>query len=215
MRSNNCRNAAIGVLLLLLLDGGACLKPAPKLAHFPPQGVALRVDVFGAQAEQARSMFESVRNSNRGLSFVKELADGEVLVGLEQSTVPCVEPTAYCEFRVAMRVRNPAGSVVHAAQTTVGASGDSCYRICDQALQNVATLAVSKAAELLKGESAGAVEVSKSRRKEPLMCGVGVGPRLPSDEVERRISQVDALKRQGILDPDEFGCLRKSLLTRL
>jgi hypothetical protein len=206
------------------LASTSCLAPAPKIPHFPPR-VALRIDVFGADAGSARSMFESVHRSNQGLSYVSSGGDGEILLGLDRDRARCVEPTAYCEYRVVLRIRNSAGAIVHSEQSSIGASAESCSRICDRALQRAATVAVSKAADLLKGESAGAVEPpvkepaptrsSRGKRKEPLVCAIASGTRLPSEEVEKRVAQADALRRQGILDQDEFDCLRKAFLSRL
>jgi hypothetical protein len=48
-----------------------------------------------------------------------------------------------------------------------------------------------------------------------VICGIAKGPRLPSEEAEVRIAQVDALNRQGILVPEEYRCLHREFLSRL
>ena len=55
----------------------------------------------------------------------------------------------------------------------------------------------------------------ESARTEPLMCAVGAGARLPSEEAEKRAAQVEILKRLNVLDQDEYDCLRKAYLSRL
>ncbi|MCC6748582.1 MAG: hypothetical protein IT371_13045 [Deltaproteobacteria bacterium] len=211
---------------------GCLLEPAPKIAALPPAGLALRVDVFGAQAEDGRGMFDSVRQTNPRLRFVKEGGDGEILMGLDRDNAACVPPTAYCEYRVALRVRDATKKVVHFELTTVGASAESCAMICERALQKAAGLAVEKAAKALKGEKlappaaeeASASDDARGRaarrparapRRETGLCGIAVGGRLPSEDAEKRIAQVDALKRQGLLEPEELTCLRKTFLSRL
>ncbi|MBS2011656.1 MAG: hypothetical protein JST00_01985 [Deltaproteobacteria bacterium] len=52
-------------------------------------------------------------------------------------------------------------------------------------------------------------------RAEPVMCVVGHGGRLPTDEAERRTAQVEALKRINVLEQAEYDCLRKAYLNRL
>jgi len=52
-------------------------------------------------------------------------------------------------------------------------------------------------------------------KPDPIICSVGAGPRLPSEEAEKRVGQVEALKRMGVLDQEEFDCLRKAFLARL
>jgi hypothetical protein len=47
------------------------------------------------------------------------------------------------------------------------------------------------------------------------ICSVAVGPPLPAKEAERRVAQVDALKRLGVIDEAEFDCLRTAYLERL
>lgn len=223
-------SAALPLLLV------SCMEPAPKIDAIPSTGLALRVHVFGAAAEDGRAMFNSVRDTNQKLRFVQEGGDGEVLLGIDQDNARCVEPTAYCEFRVAYRIRNASGKVVFAEATKVGLSADSCSSLCRRALQKAAVIAVEKAASALTAQKddqseksekpeksgddspAGAPtgkRGSRAKRRQPPICQVGAGPRLPSEEAEKRMAQIDALKRQEVLDEEEFECLRKAFLARL
>jgi hypothetical protein len=52
-------------------------------------------------------------------------------------------------------------------------------------------------------------------KAEPAICVAAQGPHLPSEEAERRTAQVEVLKRIGILDHEEYDCLRKAYLSRL
>jgi hypothetical protein len=49
----------------------------------------------------------------------------------------------------------------------------------------------------------------------PPICAAAAGPRLPSEEAERRAKQIEVLKRISVLDQDEYDCLRKAYLDRL
>jgi hypothetical protein len=52
-------------------------------------------------------------------------------------------------------------------------------------------------------------------KPEPIMCAVGHGARLPTEDAEKRAAQVEALKRLSVLEQDEYDCLRKAYLDRL
>ena len=47
------------------------------------------------------------------------------------------------------------------------------------------------------------------------ICSVGTGPKLPPEEAEKRVAQVDALKRLGVITQEEFDCLKTAYLARL
>jgi hypothetical protein len=207
----------------------ACVEPPPKIAAIPASGLSLRLHVFGADAEDALRSFESVKENNKTFAVVPQGGDGEVLIGLENDLGgKCVEPTALCEFRVSYRIKNAQGEVIHAETATISANATSCTMICPKALNNVASKIVESAAAHLKGgappvESASAEPVSSAKAKapkkpvkaDPVICNAGTGPRLPSEEAEKRAAQVEALKRIGVLDQTEYDCLRKAYLARL
>src|SRR5688500_14421438 len=111
----------------------ACVEPPPKIDSIPPSGLSLRLHTFGASAQDARSAFQAVRQTNKGFALVREGGDGEVLVGLENDSPKCVAPTALCSFKVAVRIRNNAGKVVHSGITQVSANADRCADLCDKA----------------------------------------------------------------------------------
>lgn len=220
------------VLFFLCASLSACLEPPPKIAAIPPQGMAIRVHLFGADAEHGRALFDGMKGNNPQLQFVTEGGDGEILIGLDRDNTRCVEPTAYCEYRVALRIRDAAETVLHAEFKPTGESSQTCSYICRKALMKTVVNAMEKAATLLKktggstpdaapiddtasNESSDTKRTARSMKREPLFCSVAKGPRLPSQEAEKRIAQVDALKRQGILDEKEFECLRKAYLSRL
>ena len=252
--------SALGGLGALLF---ACIEPPPKIASIPPQGLAVRVHVFGAQAQEARGTFQEVRKHNQQFKLVNEGGDGEILVGLENDSPKCVAPTALCSYKVSYRIKDRKGDVVASATTSVSASSDKCNDLCAKALVNVVTKLVETAAPLLasgasdeggvdpseagaptdppdggapsssaapasastasSATSASAAHASAKKkpstpppgRSDAIMCAVGTGPRLPSEEAERRAAQVEALKRQNILEQSEYDCLRKAYLNRL
>ncbi|HVY44603.1 MAG TPA: hypothetical protein VHB21_01940 [Minicystis sp.] len=226
----------------------ACIEPPPKIAAIPMSGLALRVYVFGASAEQARQTFDAVKQNNPNFSIVQDGGDGEVLVGLDQDTGACVEPTALCAFKVSYRIKNAKGDVVRAETQEVQETSDRCSLLCDKALRKAVIQIVEHAALNLKGPgetvpdasatpsaaASASPEAGKEKDKdkeakapkkrepvaaggkfEPAICAVGAGPRLPAEEAERRVGQVEALKRMGVLEQDEFECLKKALLARL
>ena len=57
--------------------------------------------------------------------------------------------------------------------------------------------------------------VVDAAKPDPPICAVGHGAHLPSEEAEKRAAQVEVLKRIGVLDQDEYDCLRKAYLERL
>jgi hypothetical protein len=250
-------SSAVVVAPMLAL---ACAEPPPRIPEIPAAGLAVRLHVFGASAKDARGVFEAVKESNPTFSVVPSGGDGEILVGLDQTTTTCVEPTAVCEFRVSYRIKNGAGEVIHGGTEDIVASSDSCSRICDGALVATVTKVVGQAALYLKGnppraaapepepvastdpdagvtasadaggdaaalpKAAGALAKKDKApepppapppRAAPNMCGVGTGAKLQTDDAELRIGQVEALNRIGVLEQDEFDCLKTAYLTRL
>jgi hypothetical protein len=227
----------------------ACVEPPPKIASIPSNGLALRVHVFGASAYDARSTIEAVKENNKSFKVVTEGGDGEVLLGLENDSPHCVAPTALCSYKIAMRIKDRKGTVVHQSVSTVQASAERCADLCSKALNNVAVKVVETAASVLGGgapagdasvegveggelalaDAAPVVEAgSPAKAKKgppapkaeppkatPVICAVGSGARLPSEEAEKRTAQVEALKRLGVLEQDEYDCLRKAYLDRL
>jgi hypothetical protein len=244
----------------------ACVEPPPKIASIPASGLALKVHVFGADAQEARGYFDSAKGNNRGLSIVQEGGDGDVLVGLENDSPKCVAPTALCSYKVSFRVRDRKGETLQTTTTTVSATSDKCAELCSKALVQVVTKVIDTSAGLLvaagsvtnheagveqeasvtttSADEAGAPATSASAepepptptgkpgakkkppikpeppkvepaRPEPVICAVGHGGRLPSDEAERRTAQVEALKRINVIDQAEYDCLRKAYLNRL
>gem|GEM_PF-7082059 len=131
----------------------ACIDPPPKIPAIPPSGLAVRLHVFGADATEARQAFQAVKQNNRSFSLVNEGGDGEIVVGLENDSPKCVQPTALCAFKVSYRVRDRNGEVVHRETTTISATATTCNDLCSKALVNVATKVVEQAAALL-GSSA-------------------------------------------------------------
>ncbi len=227
----------------------ACVEPPPKIAAIPANGMALKVYVFGASAQEARRAFDAVKENNKGFSIVNEGGDGEVLVGLENDSPKCVPPTALCSYRVAFRVKNYKGEVVQVGSTSVSANAERCADLCSKALNNMVVKVVEAAANALghgaastedaslaeedaeaPPDAAAAPATSAPRGKKapptpkkaepppkpaPPICTVASGPRLPSEEAEKRAAQVEVLKRINVLDQDEYDCLRKAYLDRL
>ena len=248
----------------------ACIDPPPKIASIPSSGLALRVHVFGADAQAARGYFDSAKQNNRGFTVVQEGGDGEVLVGLENDSPKCVAPTALCSSRRGFRVRDRRGEALQATTTTVSAPADKCPELCSKALVQVVTKVIDTSAGLLVAagsvstheggvdpeggvtssstDDSGApsaplppsepppdVATAKPGAKkkpaakpdappkpaidpakgEPVMCAVGHGGRLQSDDAEHRAAQVEALKRLNVIDQAEYDCLRKAYLNRL
>ncbi|HVH41588.1 MAG TPA: hypothetical protein VM925_04570 [Labilithrix sp.] len=235
----------------------ACVEPPPKIAAIPSSGLALRLFVFGASAQEARQAFEAAKQNNKNFTLVKEGGDGEVVVGLENDSPKCVAPTALCSFKLAFRVRDNQGNVVHVSTTTASANAEKCSDLCDRALNAAVVKVIEASAAALKSSStdgdggaasssdggepieagspdasAAAAPAASSKpakkvvaknasskpepaKAEPAMCVVGHGPTLPAEEAEKRAAQVEALKRIGVLDQDDYDCLRKAYLDRL
>ena len=245
----------------------ACVEPPPKIAAIPPSGLSIRLHVFGANAMDAKQTFDAAKQNNKTLHIVQQGGDGEVLVGLDNDSPKCVEPTALCSYKVVYRVKNANGEVVALGATSASANADRCSDLCARALNQVTVKVLEVASAALKGggatiadasadpPEAGAVATSdeggapadagaadaepegkpkpktgakkKPKEKEPppaepkkaepipLLCTVGPGNRLKSEDAERRAAQVDALKRLGILEQAEYDCLRKAYLERL
>lgn len=237
----------------------ACVEAPPALPALASKPLAIRLHVFGADAEDAHDAVVSLKRNNPTFSVVQDGGDGDVLIGIEKDSAQCVEPTALCSYRISYRVRRPGGEVVLARDETVLADSDSCSRLCDKALNKVASKVVGDAADALRdapsaapsastpapsasssGPGSGAAPGSSARTEpgpkadasgkaaasdetpasdaaapEKGICSVAVGPQLPAKEAEKRVAQVDALKRLGVLDEAEFDCLRKAYLERL
>jgi hypothetical protein len=235
------RRIRLAMTALLALGTHACFTPPPKIPSVPATGLALRLYVFGASAVDAQRTFAAVKVNNPTFALVNAGGNGEVLVGLENDSPRCVPPTAMCSYRVSYRIKDSSGAIVAAETTTVEATSDRCSDLCAQALNDVAVKLVDVAASRLAGavvakdadarlEDAGAPPVratdaapsarakrsTKSEaRPEPPICSAGHGARLPTEEAERRAAQVAVLKRLGVVDPDEYDCLRKAYLDRL
>ena len=242
----------------------ACVEPPPKIAAIPSTGLAVRLHVFGASALDARRTFDAAKENNKNFRIVQEGGDGEVLVGLDNDSPKCVEPTALCSLKIAYRVRDAKGELVASGTESVNANGEHCGDLCDRALNNAVVKVIEISAAALKGggstrdgggeqkeggtlatsNDAGAPEEApdatppspkpepkgQGKKKppksdlpppppppkpEPPICAVGHGLRLKSEEAERRVAQVEALKRLNVLDQDEYDCLRKAYLDRL
>lgn len=136
----------------------ACVEPPPRIAAIPPSGLALRLHVFGASAQEVRRAFEAVRENNKTFTLVREGGDGEVLVGLENDSPVCAPPTALCSFKVAVRVRDNDGHVLHQGMTEAAASAERCSDLCEKAVNQLVVKVVELASTTLKaGESAAAL----------------------------------------------------------
>lgn len=221
----------------------ACVEPPPKIESIPPSGLSLRVHVFGASAEEARRAFKAARQNNKNFSLVQEGGDGEVLVGLENDSPKCVAPTALCSYKVAFRIRDNAGKIVHSEVTAATANAERCADLCERARTALVVKVIEAAVVALKASGAEAAhepaegeereadagdataspakkaamapDASAPAKGEPAICAVGRGPQLAAEEAERRAAQVEVLKRIAVLDQDEYDCLRKAYLDRL
>jgi hypothetical protein len=217
-----------------------CNEPPPKIAAIPAGGFSLRVYAFGASAKEAREAFEQVKANNKSFSVVREGGDGEVVIGLENDSPKCVQPTALCQFKVAYRIKDNQGKIVHTSTATISANAERCSGLCEKALNNVSVRVIEAAVLALKTsgadagdeaavEDAGIVDAAPEAgptkpkkpgakeppKPDPAMCMVAAGPHLPTQEAETRVAQVEALKRLSILDQEEYDCLRKKYLERL
>lgn len=148
------RSSALVLLVVASVASAfsACVEPPPKIASIPPSGLALRLHVFGASAQEARDAFQAVRQNNKNFVLVRERdrGDGELLVGLENDSPKCVAPTALCSFKVALRIRNNAGKVVYSGLTQVSANAERCADLCEKALNSMVVKAIDTAVATLK-----------------------------------------------------------------
>lgn len=243
----NLRRVALALLFapLAVVAIEACVEPPPKIDAIPASGLALRVTVFGASAEDMKSSLKAAKENNKSFAVVADGGDGEVLIGLDNDSPACVQPTALCSFKVSYRIRDNEGKTVTEETTEVSATSDKCTGLCSKALNNVSVKVIEAAAAALKGATVTSAETSeggaaspgseaepvvdagaphhKSKPKgpvdaakaEPTICAVGHGAHLPSDEAEKRAAQVEVLKRVGQIDQEEYDCLRKAYLERL
>lgn len=259
---------------LFSILGLSCVAPPPSISALQGQNLAIKVFVFGADAEDAKSAFEGVHSNNPTFTVVQSGGDADVLVGIEKDSAKCVEPTALCSYRISYRVRNAAGDLLKEDSATVLQDADSCARLCKKVLNKVAVTVVEATASVVKSgapapSSSAAAEPSPvvtaepdastsaapsasaepprpawmktgakpsgsakaeppkpeppkaeppkpaSKSKESKICSVGTGPKLPPEEAEKRVAQVDALKRLGVITQEEFDCLRTAYLARL
>jgi hypothetical protein len=199
---------------LLGLGGASCIEPIPKMTGIPVTGLSLRVHVFGADAVDALSTIEAARQNNPELKLVTDgTGDGELLLGLDQDTSKCVEPTGFCEYKISYRVKDSAGRVRVADSTAISVSDSSCSQLCSKALRKAVVLSIESAAKALSEPAPP--EPAKPPRGEPPICKLHGTSKLSSEESDQRVTQVEALKRQGILNQREFDCLRKNLLSRI
>jgi len=217
-----------GLAALTLALASGCLEPPPKITTLPPGGLSVRVHIFGAAANEVNQAFLAVNKNNPTFHMVNDGGDGDVLLGLENDSPMCVPPTGLCSFKVSYRVRDKAGEQVLSNTTSINAQGDQCAELCARAVNNVVVKVIEDAATALTAgpppaDDAGASKTAPSKGKPaagkaaaaPAICGIAVGPRLPSEEAEARTAQVEVLKRVGVIDQAEYDCLRKAYLSRL
>src|SRR5688572_20222308 len=120
---------AVATAVAVLAAAGlfaACETPPPKIAAIPASGLSLRLFVFGADAQAAHKRFEAIKKNNPSFSLVNAGGDAEVVVGLENDSGTCVEPTAACSYRVVCRVRDGGGKPLAETSTRVVATSSSC-----------------------------------------------------------------------------------------
>jgi hypothetical protein len=133
------------VIATLATTFAACIDPPPKIAAIPQGGIAFRLYVFGAQAQEARQAFDSAKQTNKNLKVVREGGDGEVVIGLEEDSPKCVQPTAICSYKVAVRIRDNQGKTVFASTLNATANSERCADLCDKALNVVVVKVVETA----------------------------------------------------------------------
>lgn len=200
---------------MIALVSTGCVESPPKIATIPASGLSLRVYAFGASAGDARRTFAAAHRNNDGFHLVDDAGDADIVVGLENDSPACVAPTALCSFRVAYRVRNKEGTAIDEGGATVTATSSSCTNVCSIALRDVATKLIEATARALDAPPSDDDASVKSKPKRSPFCALGNGGRLPSEEAERRMLQVETLRRLSVLDPREYDCLRKAYLDRL
>lgn len=139
----------------LVTTFAACVEPPPKIAAIPQSGISFRLHVFGAQAQEARQAFNSAKQTNKNLRVVPEGGDGEVVVGLEEDSPKCVQPTAICSYKVAVRIRDNQNKTVFASTLNATANAERCQDLCEKALNVVVVKVVETAVASLnpKGPS--------------------------------------------------------------
>jgi hypothetical protein len=150
------RYAAFGSVAAVVVSA-ACVEPPPKIRAIPPSGLALRLFIFGASAQETYEAFNAAKRTNEKFSLVKEGGDGEVLIGLDNDSPICVPPTGLCSYKLAVRVRDNGGAVVHRAMLSASASGERCTDLCSKAVNSVVVQVVEAAALSLKS-GAGALD---------------------------------------------------------
>ena len=194
---------------LALLASVACTPPPPNVARVPASGLSLRVHVFGSSASDVNDAFIAANKKTPAFHVVRDGGDGDLVVGLENDSPMCVAPTGLCSFKVSYRVRNNDGEAVAAATTTITAQADHCAHLCTEAINNVVVKVLEDAATAIGSRA------RPQGKSAPMICAVASGPRLPTDEAEARAAQVEVLKRIGVLEQNEYDCLRKAYLGRL
>jgi hypothetical protein len=255
---------------LFSILGLSCVAPPPTINALSGRNLAIKVFVFGADAEDAKDAFEGIHSNNPTFTVVQNGGDADVLIGIEKDSAKCVEPTALCSYRISYRVRNTKGELLKEDSTTILQDADSCARLCKKVLNKVAvTVVEATAAAVQSGAPAPAASASAepeatpepvastsaapsasaeaprpawmkgvptakasasaeppkpppppeapkaAKGKPSKICSVGEGPKLPPEEAEKRVAQVDALKRLDVLTQEEFDCLRTAYLARL
>ncbi len=151
----------------------ACMDPPPKIAAIPQSGISFRLHVFGARAQEARQAFDSAKQTNKNLKVVREGGDGEVVIGLEEDSPKCVQPTAICSYKVAVRVRDNQNKTAFASTLHATASSERCADLCEKALNVVVVKVVETAVAALnpKGPSEDAgVAADTSDAGEPVVA---------------------------------------------
>jgi hypothetical protein len=128
----------------------ACVEPPPKISSIPSSGLAVRLYVFGASAQEARQAFQAAKQNNKNFSVVKEGGDGEILLGLDNDSPKCVAPTAFCSFKLSFRIKDNQANMVHAATTSVSATAERCGDLCDRALNSAVVKVIEAAVVALK-----------------------------------------------------------------
>jgi hypothetical protein len=160
----------------------ACIEPPPKIDAIPSSGLALRVKVFGASAQDSEKSFEAVKQNNKNFSIVQDGGDGEVLIGLDNDSPACVPPTGLCSYKVSYRIRDNAGNVVAQDTTSVQATSDHCQGLCAKALTNVSVKVVEAASSALKSsgsataDSDGGVSATSTTTADVTDAGTDSGP---------------------------------------
>ncbi len=253
---------------LFSILGLSCVAPPPTINALSGRNLAIKVFVFGADAEDAKDAFEGIHSNNQTFTVVQSGGDADVLIGLEKDSAKCVEPTALCSYRISYRVRNPKGELLKEDSQTILQDADSCARLCKKVLNKVAVTVVEAAAAAVQsGSPAPAASASaepepepsaapsasasaapsasvpawkippkgstsakpveppkpeppkpeppKPHGKDPKICSVGTGPKRPPEEAEKRVAQIDALKRLAVITEAEFDCLKTAYLARL